>query len=181
MKFFLPCIFPLLALLSATVAIGQGATTPATGTEQAPSAEQKIVSDVMRQVKGKTLMLKGDKLVKQDGKLTNKYTILYFTRSGCAPCRMGAPHNVKAYHELVANNPDIEVVLCSVDRFMSMAEKWAKDTRMPWPILPMPEVPKVPLAVAVQPGLIPMMILVDEKGKKLAEGGKIEEVIKAIK
>ncbi len=181
MKFFTLCILPFLALLPLTQAMAQWGITPDAAIGQTAAPEQKIVSEVMRQVKGKTVKRKGDKLVKQDGKLTNKYTILYFTRSGCAPCRMGAPINVEAYHRLVAGNPDVEVVLCSVDRFMSMAEKWAKDTKMPWPILPMSEVPNVPLAVAVQPGLIPMMILVDEKGKKLAEGGKIEEVLKVIK
>ncbi len=155
------------------------AKEPAAG--PAPAAEPQIVSAVMQQMKGKTVMLKDGKLVKQDGKLTNKYTLLYFTRSGCAPCRAGAPINVKAYHELVANNPDVELVLCSCDRFMSMAQDWAIKTKMPWPILPMAEVPNVPLAVAVQPGLIPMIILVDENGKKLAAGGKIEEVLKFIK
>ncbi len=160
--------------LGAASAVAQEPAAPAAPAAQAPF-------NVIAAMKGKTLALKDGKLVAQEPKQTAKFTILYFSASWCGPCRRNAPHSVKAYNDLVKNNPDVEVVMCSCDRDTASAERWAASENMPWPFLMGKEWNQIPAVKAVAPRTISLMILVDKDGKSISVGRNIEQLIKVAK
>lgn len=132
-------------------------------------------------MKGHTYKLVDGKFEKQDAKLSAQYFICYFSASWCGPCRMNAPHSVKDYNELVANNPKVEVVMCSCDHTMEKAQAWAAKENMPWPLMMEADYSKISFINAVSPRGIPTMVLLDKDGNKIATGRHIGDLLSKIK
>lgn len=129
------------------------------------------------EMKGLTYMLDGDKFKKKDPKLNAQYFILYFSASWCGPCRNNAPHSVEAYNKVVKDNPNVEVVMCSVDRTLEAAEKWAAAEKMPWPVILHQD--WMGIVKKMSPGGVPTMILMDKEGNKLKSSQNMEELVKS--
>ncbi len=161
----------LASLLAVGAAVAQESAAPAA----------KAASSVIASMQGKTVALKDGKLVAQEAKQTAKFTILYFSASWCPPCRANAPHSVKSYNDSVKNNADVEVVMCSCDRGLEDAQKWAVKENMPWPFIMGKDWSQIPGIKGVAPRGIPTMILVDAEGKVISTGRNIEQLIQAAK
>ncbi len=130
---------------------------------------------------GKTKVLKDGEMVAQDGKLNAQYFILYFSASWCGPCRACSPHSVKFYNSEVKDNKKVELIMCSGDNNPAAAEKWAKENKMPWPIL-MPG-SKSDFAAKVPVQGYPTAFIYDKDGNLLgqAHGASIDKLMGYVK
>ena len=109
------------------------------------------------------------------------YILVYYSASWCPPCRKFTPELVKYYNKN-ASKYNFEVILMPSDRSDKAMEKYMKDYKMPWPGVKLKKVKDSNLA---QFGgkFIPRLVLLDKKGKLLAEGEnasfkKLEELQK---
>ncbi len=141
----------------------------------APEAHAPITSLLA----GKTLMLKGEKLVAGECKKGTEYIIFYYGAGRCPTCRMTVPHNMELYHKLVKDNPAVELVLCNMDRTRDAAEKWALEVGIPCLILLQDDFPDE--LNHMRPHGIPIMVLADKSGKVIMRSQNMEQLIKAAK
>jgi thiol-disulfide isomerase/thioredoxin len=86
-------------------------------------------------------VLDGD-LVKLDGKSVKrhelatkpkKYYIFYYTASWCGPCQQYTPSLVEFYNK--NKNENFELVVITWDKDEDAMEGYAKEKKMPWPLL----------------------------------------------
>ncbi|QQL44931.1 hypothetical protein G3M56_013855 [Sulfuriroseicoccus oceanibius] len=89
---------------------------------------------------------------------------------------------MEKYNDQIADNDKAEMIHISLDRSDEAAEKWAKNAKMPWPIMLPKKANKTSLKKFAGRG-VPHYVLVDKDGNKLAEGqyqafSKLKELTK---
>ena len=162
------------------------------GKTDAELAKMVIPKGILgKQLKGLTYREKDGRFIKMDGKWNARYFILYYSASWCGPCRASLPRNLEVYRDKIASRKDLEVVLCSMDRALEGAQKWAVSNKMPWPVFLFGYLDNLskesPLIRKNYPGPIPSLVLVDANGNKIASGSmdglvrKVEELASAEK
>jgi nucleoredoxin len=96
-----------------------------------------------------------------------KYYGLYYSASWCGPCRAFTPGFVSAYRELKAAHPEFEVVFVSADHSAGDMLDYMREDRMPWLAVKYEQREQKVIEYS-GPG-IPCLVLVDAKGKVLAD------------
>lgn len=96
-----------------------------------------------------------------------KYFALYFSAGWCGPCRRFTPQFVQAYRELKQAHPEFEAVFISADRSSGDMLAYMREDRMPWPAVKYDQREQKMMDYS-GPG-IPCLVLVDAKGKVLAD------------
>lgn len=101
-------------------------------------------------------------------KLNTKASIyfIYKSRSTCSICVAEAPEIVKIYRSMHGKNA--ELVMLNIDANKDAATKWAKSSKMKFPIVVPGEGKGVPFPYT-GPNPLPFMVAVDADGNKLGE------------
>ncbi len=95
-----------------------------------------------------------------------KVYFIYKSRSTCGICVAEAPAIVKAYQSM--RGKDAELVMLNLDQNKDVAAKWAKSSKMKFPIVAPGDAAGVPFPYGGE-GLLPIMVAVDADGNKLGE------------
>lgn len=147
----------------------------------APAAKKGEPNKLGQELEGKTVILGKDGFIPHDKQVVDaEYYLIVYSASWCPPCREEMPAVVK-FGKLALKDPKVEVVLASADKSESDALSWAKDERMPFPIIKQGDRNKVPTVSALSPGGIPHAILIKGKTNEIVTRGRPTEVIKAYK
>jgi len=96
-----------------------------------------------------------------------KYYALYYSASWCGPCRQFTPGFVSAYRELKQAYPEFEVVFISADHSAGDMLGYMREDKMAWPAVNFDQREQKMIEYS-GPG-IPCLVLVDAKGKVLAD------------
>ena len=101
-------------------------------------------------------------------KLNTKASVyfIYQSRSTCSICVAEAPEIVKIYRSM--HGKDAELVMLNIDANKDVAAKWAKSSKMKFPIVAPGEAEGVPFPYT-GPNPLPFMVAVDADGNKLGE------------
>jgi len=108
-----------------------------------------------------------------------KYYVFYYTASWCGPCHKFTPSLVEFYNK--NKNDNFEVVVISWDQEESAMEGYAKEAKMPWPLL------KLSKAAGFQKKFnhgvtgIPSVIVCDLEGKNLGNYRDLAALEKLVK
>jgi len=130
------------------------------------AVEHVIAGDIGSRLK----VLNGQRFAKYEPKPTAEYYILLFSASWCPPCRAAAPGYVKMYNDQIAAMPNVEMVLVSRDNDERAALAWAVAEKMPWAVLSPSDYGRATEVQKHAPRGIPYAVLVDAKGKGVANG-----------
>lgn len=76
---------------------------------------------------------------------------------------------MESYQSEIADDPSIELVHVSLDHDLGEAEKWAREARLPWPVLLQKDTPEEIMAYLVSGG-VPDYVLVNSSGDVVANG-----------
>lgn len=143
------------------------AETPVTETTAAPMAGPP--SAMQRLFTGKLLRFANGK--PQNAAATElagvKYYALYYSASWCGPCRAFTPGFVQAYRELKQAHPEFEVIFISGDHSAGEMLAYMREDKMPWLAVKYDRREQQMIDYS-GPG-IPCLVLVDAKGKVLAD------------
>lgn len=127
-------------------------------------------------------------LVKLDGKAVKKtelaakpakYYMFYYTASWCGPCQQYTPHLVEFYNE--NKNENFEIVLISWDEDEGDMDGYAKDKKMPWPMLKLGKVEKFQKDFDHKVTGIPSLITCDQEGNIVSRSESPAELEKLVK
>ena len=137
-------------------------------------------SDVARALKGKLQVLHGEKLVDFDPAKRPEpdFYLVYFGAEWCPPCRAFSPKLVAAYEQLKKISPDaFEVVFVSSDEDSSGQLKYAREVKMPWPVLRFSQRGRAaPIERWAGKG-IPCLVVVTREGDAIFHSYKGEEYV----
>lgn len=95
-----------------------------------------------------------------------KVYFLYQSRSTCGICVMECPAIVSAYKSM--KGKEAELVMLNIDANADVAAKWAKSSKMKFPVLAPGNFADVPFPYTGE-GLLPCMVAVDAEGNKLGQ------------
>ena len=97
-----------------------------------------------------------------------KVYFIYQSRSACGICVMECPAIVDAYKGM--KGKDAELVMLNIDQNKEIAAKWAKDSKMKFPVVAPHDANGVPFPYTGG-GTLPCMVALDAEGNKLGEAG----------
>ncbi len=97
-----------------------------------------------------------------------KYWAFYYSASWCPPCRAFTPKLVEFYKTFKAQHPNFELIFVNHDEDADAMEAYMKTDSMPWPAVRFDDIGSTQANKYCGPG-IPDLVLVDEKGKVLAD------------
>ena len=123
--------------------------------------------------------LLGNSLVNAQGKPVDPSTLkgktigLYFSAHWCGPCKAFTPKLVEFRNKIAK---DFEVVFISSDRDETGMFNYMKESGMPWPALPFNSEKKGELNKLFQVRGIPSLIILNDKGLRIA-GNPINDVV----
>lgn len=109
----------------------------------------------------------------------NKYVLIDFWASWCAPCLREMPNVVKLYEECKDSN--FEIVGVSLDKDKDKWIKAVKDNNMTWPQLSDLKAWDSELAKLCKVDAVPFTILVNPKGEVIAINLRGEELVAKVK
>lgn len=95
-----------------------------------------------------------------------KVYFIYKSRSTCGICVAEAPEIVKIYRSM--HGKDAELVMLNIDSSKEAAIKWAKNSKMKFPIVAPGDARGIPFPYKGE-GILPCMVAVDADGNKLGE------------
>ena len=95
-----------------------------------------------------------------------KVYFIYKSRSTCSICVEEAPEIVKIYRSM--HGKDAELVMLNIDSSKEDATKWAKSSKMKFPIVAPGDAKGVPFPYEGE-GILPCMVAVDADGNKIGE------------
>lgn len=99
--------------------------------EAAPNGAESVFDDILD---GNLVRLDGRSVKRcKDATKPEKYYVFYYTASWCGPCQKFTPSLVDFYND--NKNDSFELVLITSDRSEDAMEDYAKDKKMPWPML----------------------------------------------
>jgi thiol-disulfide isomerase/thioredoxin len=139
----------------------------------AEEAAKKKAPEAIRAMFGDTLRNKDKKKVSVD-ELADKVIGIYFSAHWCPPCRQFTPVLVKFHNDLTKAGKEFEIVFVSSDRSEKAMYDYMDETNMPWLALPHGDSHKQALAQKFGVSGIPMLVIVDSKGKTLSTNGRGE-------
>ena len=152
----------------------QPPTPPSPVEESKPGAFDKILSGTLVKLERKSL-----KKFEQ-AKAPARFYVFYYTASWCGPCQAFTPTLVDFYEK--HKNENFELVLISGDQDEDSMERYAKERKMPWPLLKLKKVPD--FKERFQHGVtgIPSVIVCKVNGDLLGDyRGKLEELAEMVK
>lgn len=76
---------------------------------------------------------------------------------------------MESYHASIADHPEVELIQVSQDHDLGEAEKWAREAKLPWPVILQKDIPKEVMAYSPK-GFVPDYVLVNSAGEVVANG-----------
>ena len=138
------------------------AETKTTAVAGPPSAMQRLFTGkLLRFANGKAQNVGAEALAGV------KYYALYYSASWCGPCRAFTPDLVRAYRELKQAHPEFELIFISGDHSAGEMLAYMREDKMPWLAVKYDQREQKMVDYS-GPG-IPCLVLVDAKGKVLAD------------
>jgi peroxiredoxin len=117
--------------------------------------------------------LDGRRISLSDYKGKKKLVISYWA-SWCGPCRMEMPSLRRFYQNYHKPDSDFELLAVSIDEDKSQAESFAREERLPFPVLLDPE---SRAADAYSVGAIPALFVVEKDGRVSYAATGVEEML----
>ena len=117
------------------------------------------------------LIKSSGKRVNTAGALHGKMVLLYFSASGCGPCREFTPHLVEFYKKAAKKN-NIEIVFVSSDKDSADMMDYMKKDSMPWLAIPYESSKRMALDKTLQVRGIPKLIVFDANGKVMSPNAR---------
>lgn len=135
-----------------------------------PALWNNPTSKVGKALKGRLTELNANKLVSFDPGTRPEpdFYLVYFGAMWCPPCRAFSPRLVKAYNRLRPMAPGkFEVLFISSDRDDREQLNYVRSVVMPWPILKLSSVGRVPVLERWKGNGIPCLVAVTREGDVL--------------
>lgn len=76
---------------------------------------------------------------------------------------------MESYQAKIAGNPAVELIQVSQDHDLGEAEKWAREAKLPWPVLLQKDIPEEVMSYSPD-GSVPDYVLVNSAGEVVANG-----------
>ncbi|MEI6105960.1 MAG: thioredoxin-like domain-containing protein [Opitutae bacterium] len=145
------------------------ANAPAAAPDEEPDRLHAWATPMQRLFAGKLVQYQNGKLGKVSVASLDdvKYYALYYSASWCGPCRQFTPGFVSTYRELKQAYPEFEVVFISADHSAADMLGYMREDKMAWPAVNFDQREQKMVEYS-GPG-IPCLVLVDAKGKVLAD------------
>ncbi|MDP4625433.1 MAG: thioredoxin-like domain-containing protein [Akkermansiaceae bacterium] len=147
--------------------------------EESIAAAPSVFDDVLD---GNLVKLDGNSVKRYELEAKpEKYYVFYYTASWCPPCQKYTPMLVDFYEKQKPGNGNFELVLITSDSDEGAMEGYAKDKKMPWPMLKLSKVEKFDKEFDHQVTGIPSVVVCDLEGnivKKTTDLDSLEKLLK---
>ncbi len=130
-------------------------------------------SDAILELFGKKLKNNRKKNVSTD-ELGGKIIGIYFSAHWCPPCKAFTPKLVEFHEKMAKEGKPFEIVFVSSDRSQSDMYNYVEEMDMPWLMLPFGDDHKKSLSEKFEVKGIPMLVIIDAKGKTITKNGRSE-------
>lgn len=140
--------------------------TKADEKKAAPKADK-----AMYELFGKELRNRKKEKVSVDT-LHGKVVGIYFSAHWCGPCRAFTPKLVDFHKDMVQDDKPFEIIFVSSDKSEDAMYDYMKENKMPWLAVPYDSKLKGALSSKYGVSGIPMLVIIDEKGKIITKNGR---------
>ncbi len=107
-----------------------------------------------------------------------EYVLLYFSAQWCMPCRSFTPELIEFYRNQ-GGGQQFEIILVSHDRSQQEMVEYARESGMPWTVLPFDRVDSSNLKSAFNVRGIPRLVVLNGDGDEAVEGRGARNVLQS--